>query len=158
MERLSGLHALASARWYQRLIGAEQTTGFAGGHDSVLEIAAAAVCIAVSILYLKLSENTEWFYYTSLYILPSTLLVYVFALNKGIVSELLKNKFVLWLADISPYAYLIHLLVIKYLYVFTKSVLHYSNFNILLAIIISFGLTVLAVYIYLFLEKILTAY
>ncbi len=32
---MSGLHALASARWYQRLIGAEQTTGYAGGSDLV---------------------------------------------------------------------------------------------------------------------------
>ena len=42
-------------------------------------------------------------------------LIYSFAQEKGVISGILTNKITLYLARISPYAYLIHYVVFRYL-------------------------------------------
>ena len=121
--------------------------------SSVLEVLAVALTIMVCIFYTKTTSNSYWFSYTCLFTPSTVLLIYVFSLNKGIVSRLLTNRSVLWIAFISPYAFLIHRLVISYFHAFTVQALHLQNFNFIVAVLISFGLTVLATYLFLALEK-----
>ncbi len=119
---------------------------------SLLEIIAIALNVIVCVYNANAPENTIWFTYTSLFIPSTVLLIFVFSLNIGIVSELLSNKLTFWLAAISPYAFLIHRLVINYFHSFTKHIIHYDHVSLLL-ITISFVITVIAVYIYQYLEK-----
>ena len=85
---------------------------------SVLEIVSIALNVIVCIFHANSSKTTAWFTYTSLFIPSTVLLICVFSLNNGVVSDLLANKITFWLAAISPYAFLIHRLVIYY---FTRS-------------------------------------
>ena len=120
---------------------------------SMLEILVIALNVAVCAYYPKTTSDSYWFSYTCLFTPSTVLLIYVFSLNKGIISRLLTNRFALWVVAISPYAFLIHRLVISYFHAFTVQALHLQNFNFIAAVLISFGLTVLATYLYLALEK-----
>ena len=120
---------------------------------SVFEFVALALNVLACVVCLKAPENTVWFTYTSLFIPSTAVLVYVFSLSAGIVSKLLANRFTLWLAAVSPYAFLIHRLVINYFRAFTKYVLHREHVNFAIVIMVSFGITIVAVYVYQGLEK-----
>ena len=112
-----------------------------------------ALSIATCIFYTYSSDESVWYTYTCLFIPSSVLLVYVFSMGSGIISGLLTNRFTLWLAAISPYAFLIHRLVIYYLQAFTKYIIHCESVNILMVIVVSFGITVIAVLMYQKFEK-----
>ena len=127
-----------------------------GWKCSVLEIIAIALSIAVCVYYTTASDDAVWFTYTCLFIPSSVLLVYAFSLDNGIVSRLLKNKVVFWLAAISPYAFLIHRLVIHCFHAFVKYVLHNEQISFLFVIIVPFAITVIITYLYIFFEKKLT--
>lgn len=120
---------------------------------SSLEIIAIALNVIVCVYYAHASENTIWFTYTSLFVPSTVLLIFAFSLNSGIVSELLSNKLTFWLAAISPYAFLIHRLVIYYFHAFTTHIIHCDYVNFIIVIAIPFVITVIAVYIYQKLEK-----
>ena len=120
---------------------------------SALEIVSLALNVAVCIFYANSSSNTAWFRYTSLFLLPTVLLIYAFSLNSGIVSDLLTNKFTFWLAAISPYAFLIHRLVIHYFHDFMKYIVHCEDINFMIVVLIPWVGTVIAVYVYQKLEK-----
>ena len=120
---------------------------------SVLEMISVALSIATCIFYTYSSDESVWYTYTCLFIPSSVLLVYVFSMGSGIISGLLTNRFTLWLAAISPYAFLIHRLVIYYLQAFTKYIIHCESVNILMVIVVSFGSTVIAVLMYQKFEK-----
>ena len=123
---------------------------------SVLETAALVSNIAVCAYYESAPDELKWFTYTSLFIPTSVLLVYSFALDAGLVSGLLKNRFVFWLAKISPYAFLVHRLVIYYFYSFAERVLHRTRISFFLVIMVPFVVTVAIVYLYLALKKMAT--
>ena len=53
--------------------------------------------------------------YTLGFVLSSMLLVYTFAMQNGIISKFLTNRVTLYIAKLSPYAFLIHLVVFRYL-------------------------------------------
>lgn len=57
--------------------------------------------------------STEWFKLTVMYVPGSVLLVYLFALNQGWLSGLLTNKALIFVGNISGYAFLIHQMVIR---------------------------------------------
>ena len=57
----------------------------------------------------------RWWTYSLAFLPSSIVLVYSFATQKGKISNLLNNKIVLYLARISPYAFLIHYVVFSYL-------------------------------------------
>lgn len=59
-----------------------------------------------------------------LFLPVSVLLIYIFAINKGILSKVCTNKLFIYIGDLSPYTFLIHTVVIKYLSIIT------SHFNI----------------------------
>ena len=75
--------------------------------------------------------------------LPSTLLlIYSFSINQGYISYFLTNKFFIYLGDLSNYAYLIHMVIIRYLIVFFKHVFH-TELNIIVLNVLSLILTFL---------------
>lgn len=57
----------------------------------------------------------RWWTYSLVFLPSSIIFVYSFATQKGKISNLLNNKIVLYLARISPYAFLIHYVVFSYL-------------------------------------------
>ena len=72
------------------------------------------------------------------------------------ISGALKNGIVFWIAEISPYGFLIHRLVIYYFYDFTVEVLHRKRLNYLVEIAVPFIITVAGIYLYLVAVKILS--
>lgn len=56
-----------------------------------------------------------WWIYTSLFTGASCFLIYLFALNRGLLSKALTNCCLLQSAEISPYFLLIHSVVLRYL-------------------------------------------
>lgn len=58
-----------------------------------------------------------WYNYAFVFIycIGAMVLIYSFAQEKGVISGILTNKITLYLARISPYAYLIHCVVLRYL-------------------------------------------
>lgn len=56
-----------------------------------------------------------WWIYTLLFTGGSCSLIYLFALNRGLISKALTNRYFLRLAKISPFIFLIHSVVIRYL-------------------------------------------
>ena len=120
---------------------------------SSLEIIAVILNIGVCMCFTHAPIEYKWFTFTCLFIPTSAILVYVFAQNAGILSKMLTIRPVLWLAYISPYAFLIHRLVIYYFYTFTKKVLDIEHIIFFLIIMIPFLVTVIAVYIYLALDN-----
>lgn len=122
---------------------------------SMLEWASVISNIAVCLFYSKVADQAQWFAYTCFFIPTSILLVYAFALNNGMLSGRLKNSFIFWLAEISPYGFLIHRLVIYYFYDFTVEILHRRHLNYLVEIGVPFIFTVAGVYLYLIAVKML---
>lgn len=89
---------------------------------SFLEITAIIVNIAVMNAYLHVPSFISWMKYSSLFILTSAVLIYVFALERGILSRLLSIPLIFKVADLSAYAFLIHRLVV---YIFYDSLILY---------------------------------
>ena len=63
----------------------------------------------------ELSHPERWWTYSLIFIPGSMLLIYAFAMQSGYLSKLLTNRFTLYLAKISPYGFLIHFVVFRYL-------------------------------------------
>ena len=120
---------------------------------SILELAAILVNLFTCVYFAYAPEHTTWATFTVLFIPSSILLIYAFSFDNGMISRLLKNRIVYWLADISPYAFLIHRLVISYYHLFVVKTLHREHFNFAFVIMIPFVVTVAFVYTYRFFEK-----
>lgn len=94
---------------------------------SILEIISViALVISCYIAYKMLSISTfgqevsfsnpeRWWTYALLYVPISCMIIYVFAIEKGVISRWLTNRFSLYLAKISPYGFLIHTVVFSYM-------------------------------------------
>ena len=81
---------------------------------SVLEICSILLAVLTLFLRERVFSDAVWFRTSMLYTPASVFLIYVFAVNKGILTRLLTCRPVLYIGNISPYAYLIHQIVIKY--------------------------------------------
>lgn len=92
---------------------------------SILEIS-TLVLLLISILY---SPNINQSLRFSIYFLPFiSFLIYVYSFQKGIVSKILSNKFLLFLGEISFSFYMIHLLTIIYVSKITRHFLIENTF------------------------------
>ena len=120
---------------------------------SLLETAAVITNFIVCFFYPRIAHRAQWFAYTCLFIPTTVLLVYSFALDKGILSRLLKTKTILWLAAISPYGFLIHRLVIHYFHDYCKYILDREQVSFVFVITIPFIITVGMTYLYLAVQK-----
>ena len=68
-------------------------------------------------------QKEFWYGPSVIFTINTCLLIYYFAIGKGFLSKLLTNKVTLFIAKLSPYAFLIHWVVIKYIGFFVNSIL-----------------------------------
>lgn len=64
--------------------------------------------------------GSESFVYTTIYTPCSVLLIFLFAINKGLLSTILTNKLTIWIGDLSAYLFLIHFPVITFYNIVTS--------------------------------------
>ncbi len=124
---------------------------------TVIEIISLVLIVFSDIIYLKNKGvlGSYYFKFTVLFIPVSVLLVWIFAINKGVISKLLTCKPIVYIGNISPYAFLIHNIIISIVRVgMYKFILSESNvwFKPVL-IVVSFVLTVLSSAAYMAIEK-----
>ena len=100
-----------------------------------LEITIVIFLIVQWIAYLVNSHNTissavldptmapeNWWTLSGYWTISSCALVYLFALNRGVISRFLTNKVLLFIGNCSANAFLIHKMVFSYLYIFESKV------------------------------------
>lgn len=95
--------------------------------------------------------GSEAFKYSFLFIVTTVPLIWLVAVKKGFISKILSIKFLVKLGDLSPYTFLIHGVVLKYV-----SLLMFLIFNIECTVLnsfISFVLTVASAIIWINCEK-----
>lgn len=73
--------------------------------------------------------GTDNFRYTIIFTFSSVVLVYLFAIKKGIVSKFITCKPVIWLGNISAYAFLIHYILVRYTLRLPYFLYHSFNIN-----------------------------
>ena len=95
----------------------KQESGLPGGAFSLLEL--AAVLLAGGCLFIAAKQvgvlGAVAFRYNVLFTPSAVLLVWLLAMGKGGISRLLSTKPFLWLAGLSPYGFLIHQVLIRYM-------------------------------------------
>lgn len=95
----------------------KQESGLPGGAFSLLEL--AAVLLAGGCLFIAAKQvgvlGAVDFRYNVLFTPSAVLLVWLLAVGKGIISRLLSAKPFLWMAGLSPYGFLIHQVLIRYM-------------------------------------------
>lgn len=92
-------------------------------------------------------SGTAWYRYTVLY-LPSTIpLIYLFALNQGVISKILTNKVLIFIGNISAYAFLIHQVCIRYIDKFSPTYGYIAE-NIWVRFFVAFAATILLSVLY----------
>ena len=88
--------------------------------------------------------------YTTVFLPSSVILVYAFAKNKGVLTRLFSNKYLIQVGNLSAYTFLIHQLVIRYV----KIVFGTLKVDNVLAIgIVSIAMTIIFANVYIKLEK-----
>ncbi len=93
---------------------------------SLLEIISFEL-VGLSMCYYSSQSNIlgqNWFRYTMLWLPTSVLLVWLFAVNKGLISKLLNNKLFVWVGNISSITFLTHYMVIFYIEYLFNHTLH----------------------------------
>ena len=125
------------------------------GKASLLEIAVLICNVAVCVLYFIAPKTLNWATYTSLFLPFTALLVYFFALNKGVISKALTNQFILWIAGLTPYAFLIHREIIYWVDGAYALAFQGNDMNKFLLTVVAFVITIIVVLIYMKLEGIL---
>ena len=98
----------------------EQTNATGKGTATILEIVAIVFAAASCFVFLKSNVQTpltaqNWYALDVLFLPSSLMLVWVFARNRGWFSQLLSTDFFVFLGNLSPYMFLIHQIVIRYL-------------------------------------------
>ena len=83
---------------------------------TVLEVITLALNIIVQYIHDKSIGilGTMYFKFTLLYTPLSIFIVFLFALNKGIISKLLSNKLMIYIGEISGFGFLIHMIITRY--------------------------------------------
>lgn len=104
---------------------------------TIYEIMAIAFAIISEYLFLKVCKSNH-----EIFIPSSMALVYIFAMKKGYISKLITNKILIYLGNISPYGFLIHNVVNRYLIVFNTHILH-MELNNYMFFAFSFALTII---------------
>lgn len=99
--------------------------------------------LAILLLFLLFSPHIPQGYrFSCYYWLPISLLILTFSFQKGVISSLLSHKKLIFLGEISFGFYMIHLLVIRYLYLIFDPYLK-NNYIAGIMIIIALSLTLL---------------
>ena len=85
-----------------------------------------------------------------LFIGTTSALIWLIAVNKGVISTILSNRLLCWIGNISPYAFLIHFVAIKYLRMLLGK-LHMINWFTML--VLAASLTVCATMVWMKIES-----
>lgn len=121
---------------------------------TVLEVLAAAAFIIIELVYPGVKAEYMGIGYTVYFIPVSLLIVYVFAKNDGIITKMLNNRCLVWLGNRSSMTFMIHQIVIRWLYMkMDREVL--GNGYLLVMILCSFAITIAGTFVYQQLQKIL---
>lgn len=88
--------------------------------------------------------------YSLLFIGSTSALIWLIAVNRGVLATILSNQLLCWIGGISPYAFLIHSVVIKYVQVVLNDLRILNGFTLFL---LSVALTVCASVIWMKLES-----
>ncbi len=118
---------------------------------SLLELSAVIAVFAAQYFFSNKFGyfSFECFKYNMLYTPSSCLLIFIFAINRGIISRLLSQKFIIFLGNISAYTFLLHQILIKY---FDKLIFG-DNTNIWMKAAIMLIVTIICSYLYMLYEK-----
>ncbi len=124
------------------------------GISSILEVL-ALLCSIVSWKLMKyvVLWDMEWIKYVII-IPPLMFLVYILAQSKGIVSHFLSRRLFVKVGNISGYTYIIHYVVLRYLYIKLYR-LNMENCMPILVAMATFVLTVICVKIYLYIVSLI---
>jgi peptidoglycan/LPS O-acetylase OafA/YrhL len=91
---------------------------------SILEF----LSVLVFVVFFSFHSSVPVVYrYSVYYWIPMSLIIVVFAFQKGILSELLSNKYLVLLGEISFGFYLFHLLILNYFFGINVRLLHIEN-------------------------------
>ena len=91
---------------------------------SVLEGVVILASLGACLVYHRCGDVVgEGFRYTLIYTLPSIGIVYLTAVKKGFFSKAITNRPMIFLGDISAYAFLIHQIVIRYMDIVMRTIL-----------------------------------
>jgi len=123
---------------------------------TIAEIGVVAIIIVQWILYLTKIyipskadppvPTSNWWGLTVLWTMSSCALVYLFALKRGKLSQLLSNKALIFIGNMSANGFLIHQMVYRYLNSFEKKLFGQSNNYINL--LICFAITMASAYLW----------
>ena len=113
---------------------------------TLLELAAFGL-VVFSLTQSTKELNLKWTGCATWYLPGSVLLVYSFAMHKGLVSKLLTNRLTVWLGDLSAYGFLFHQVIIRYLRILIPKITDADLSKVTYAFI-SFAVTVAASVIY----------
>ena len=129
------------------LFGTEKKTS--PGKINIISALAIAACFLSFFIYDNgfYFLSRDYFKFTALFLLPSSLLIYSVSHN-GYLSELLKKNFIVFIGNLSSYAFLIHFPVITFISYFFK--VYPSDFRIVL---FDFITTLLLSYLYMIIIK-----
>ena len=101
------------------------------------------------IIYYPALENARigkenYWGYSTLWTVPSGMIVLFFAYNKGHISKLLSNYAIVFLGDLSAYCFLLHHLVISYIGLFEQKSYGttFNSFNIGICLLITILLSI----------------
>lgn len=91
-------------------------------NNSVAEIGIFLAVILSNVLFNYIAQRTysfnerpeRWFIYVDIFTLFNSAFVFLIAKGKGIISNLLKTRVFMYLGHISAYAFLIHMVIIRY--------------------------------------------
>ena len=127
------------------------------------EIVCVLLSTVTNVVYIIASVNSSfadpdrWWTYSALFTVSSCFAIYYFAMGKGAISNALTNRVTAYFARISPYAYLIHYVVFRYMSaVFNKiSGVGCSKVMVgMMKLTLGFALTVLTTEVWIKLTKI----
>ena len=96
--------------------------------------------------------GAESFRYNMLFTVSSVALVYLFAINKGVLSKVLTCKPIIYLGNISAYTFLIHQIVIRYIDLFASH-FYGIEMNKYFKFICAFAITIICSEVYKFIEN-----
>ena len=137
-------------------------TAFSVSKTTILEILGIVLAILGNYYYSTVSPRLHigeqvvmtdpfrsWSY-TLGFVLSSMLLVFTFAMQNGVISKLLTNSVALYIAKLSPYAFLIHHVVFRYLAVIYYHIPgvdgneFFLTYGCWISLTLGFGITIIA--------------
>lgn len=122
---------------------------------TALEVLIAIISIISIIVFMKLPQDiqTAWYSWTLMFIPVNACLIFIFSFNRGYLSKLFSHRILLFLARITPFAFLIHIHVMHFA---QQALSNIADKKTMYIIILSIITAVVSVLLSLLYEKIQT--